>query len=245
MRTIAVGDIHGCLTALEELLAAVDPAPEDRLVFLGDYVDRGPDSRGVIEFLLALRQRCQVICLLGNHEIMFRGALAGFETDLWLQVGGQETLESYGGALANVPQSHHEFLLGLPLFFESDEHIFVHANYDPQLPMEQQSEVLACWEHINFLAPGPHCSGKPVFVGHTPQLNGEVATLGDLTCIDTHCVGGMWLTAIDVHTRQVWQVSPSGQQRVPTSSPKASWLDKLRQALDRFRPPQSDQDSID
>jgi serine/threonine protein phosphatase 1 len=232
MRTIAVGDVHGCLKALEQLIAAIAPVPEDLLVFLGDYVDRGPDSRGVIEFLIELRSRCQLVCLLGNHEIMFRSALMGAEAELWLEVGGQQTLESYGGTLANVPSAHLEFLQGLPLYYETETCIFVHANYDPQIPMSEQDEFLACWEHIHLITPGPHFSGKQVYVGHTPQVNGKVAFLGKLTCIDTHCVGGMWLTAIDVDTLTVWQVSPAGQLRT-TQEPDASWLGKIRQVFDR------------
>jgi serine/threonine protein phosphatase 1 len=226
MRTIAIGDIHGCLDALRGLIALIAPSPDDQLIFLGDYIDRGPDSKGVINYLLELSQRCQTVFLLGNHEIMFRSVLIGATTEFWLQVGGQETLDSYGGALDSVPSKHIAFLNSLKLFYESEECIFVHANYEPDKPMAEQNELIACWTHITEAFPVPHCSGKHVFVGHTPQISGEVASFGNLTCIDTYCVGGKWLSAIDVSTGKIWQVSPTGDVRpdaVQTESSPSLW----------------------
>jgi serine/threonine protein phosphatase 1 len=103
-RTIAIGDIHGCAAALAAVIAAIEPAEQDTLVFLGDYVDRGPDSRGVIEQILALEKQCGVVTILGNHEIMFLESLKlRMERGAWLQYGGTETMASYGGDIANVP----------------------------------------------------------------------------------------------------------------------------------------------
>ena len=94
-RIIAVGDIHGCSAALAALIEAVKPGPDDALVFLGDYIDRGPDSRGVLDQVLALRERCTVVPLLGNHEEMLLAALeSGSELRYWLKFGGEETLNS-------------------------------------------------------------------------------------------------------------------------------------------------------
>src|ERR1043166_4066276 len=96
-RTIAVGDVHGCSRALATLLDAIGPEPDDRLVLLGDYVDRGPDSRGVLDQLISLVGRCRVVPLLGNHEEMLlavRSAPAALKG--WLTCGGLATLESYG-----------------------------------------------------------------------------------------------------------------------------------------------------
>src|SRR5437870_6195602 len=96
-RTIAISDIHGCSAALAALLQAIDPTPFDTLVFLGDYIDRGPDSRGVFEQVIALAQRCSVVPLLGNHEEMLLAALEGqSELRYWLKFGGTEALASYG-----------------------------------------------------------------------------------------------------------------------------------------------------
>src|SRR5258707_9775940 len=109
-RTIAIGDIHGCAAPLTAVLAAIKPAEKDMLVFLGDYVDRGPDSRGVIETVLALQNQCRLVTLLGNHEVMLLDALErGAEGAGWLQYGGAETLASYGWEIAHIPERHLEF----------------------------------------------------------------------------------------------------------------------------------------
>src|SRR4051812_2089505 len=119
MRTIAIGDIHGCSTALDTLLAMVRPQPEDSLILLGDVIDRGPNSRGVMEMVLALREQTQLVVLRGNHEEMMqhaRGDEAQFA--MWFAVGGRETLASYlwegtegdDSWVKAVPQRHWEFL---------------------------------------------------------------------------------------------------------------------------------------
>ena len=212
-RTIAVGDIHGCSKALAGLLEAVAPNPHDRLVFLGDYVDRGPDSKGVIERLIGLSEECQTVFLLGNHEIMFRGALRGLDPQLWLQQGGQQTLTSYGGLLAHVPDRHRAFLETCHPYLETPDEIFVHANYLPELPLAAQPEHNLFWEHLTHRLPQRHASGKPAFCGHTPQRDGNIGFYDHLTCLDTYCFGGLWLSALDVHSGQVWQVSREGHLR--------------------------------
>lgn len=213
MRTVAIGDIHGCSKALRGLIDAIAPEADDRLVFLGDYVDRGPDARGVVEYLLELKERCNTLFLLGNHEIMFRGALRGLDPSLWLQIGGQTTLTSYGGRLENVPESHRQFFDECLPYFETEEHIFVHANYDPELPLSEQTEHSLYWEHLSDRMPEPHSSGKPVFVGHTPQAYGRISSLGHLVCLDTACFAGYWLSGMDVHSGETWQVSKLGHLR--------------------------------
>lgn len=213
-RTIAFGDIHGCSLALRTLLDAIQPQPQDRLVFLGDYVDRGPDSRGVIELLIEWLDRCELIPLLGNHEVMMLQSLTNREMfEFWRACGGQETLNSYGGSLDQLPFEHLVFLRGLRRFYETDRYLFVHANYEPQLPLQQTPEDRLFWEHVKEPIPGPHCSGKTVVVGHTPQGSGEVLDHGHLLCLDTYCFGGGWLTAMDVDRREIWQADERGQTR--------------------------------
>src|SRR5438132_6399255 len=145
MRTLAVGDIHGCLRAFENLLALVDPRPGDRIITLGDYVDRGPDSRGVLDRLLRLRATHELVALRGNHEQMMRDArLGGYDEVAWLGFGGWETLASYGtgdqpGTLADVPERHWEFLENDCVdWYETDRYFFVHGNVDPDLPLAEQ-----------------------------------------------------------------------------------------------------------
>src|SRR4026209_381065 len=97
-RTIAIGDVHGCSVALQTLIAAINPQPEDTIVTLGDYVDRGPDSRGVIDQLIALIDRCELVPLLGNHDLMLLQSITDRAMfDFWQTCGGSATLESYGG----------------------------------------------------------------------------------------------------------------------------------------------------
>ena len=213
MRTIAVGDIHGCVKALQALIDELNPQSDDLLIFLGDYVDRGPDSKGVIDLLCDLEGRCQTVFLLGNHEIMFRGALAGLPAELWLQVGGSQTVTSYGGKLDNVSPEHIEFLYRCLPYFETEQHLFVHANYIADLPLDEQPEESLFWEHLSDRIPEPHVSGKHVFCGHTPQSRGNIGYFDYFTCLDTCCFGGFWLSAIDVNTGETWQVSREGHFR--------------------------------
>jgi len=220
-RTIAIGDVHGCSRALETLLATIRPRPDDVIVTLGDYVNRGPDSRGVLDRLIVLERQCQLVPLLGNHDQKLLAAKAGEAGALfdWLDMGGVATLASYGAGrvtaadLARVPAEHIAFLGRCRDTYETDTHIFVHAQYDPDLAMEDQSPYLLRWESLRQGTPGPHVSGKTVIAGHTSQKTGEILDLGHLVCIDTYCYGGGWLTALDVHTAEFWQVNNQGQLR--------------------------------
>lgn len=210
---IAVGDIHGCSTALATLLDAIQPMPLDTLVFLGDFIDRGPNSRGVIEQVIRLSDQCQVVPLLGNHEEMFLGALEGKDNvGFWLKFGGRETLASYGTENDVIPAEHIQFIKGCKDFYETVSHIFVHAYYDPDLPLHQQKWDGLRWASLPREAK-PHCSGKVAIVGHTAQTSGEILDLGCVKCIDTFCHGGGWLTALEVGTGQVWQADERGQLR--------------------------------
>lgn len=213
MRTIAVGDIHGCSKALRAMLEAIAPQSEDRIIFLGDYVDRGPDSKGVIDQLIELQQVCSTVFLLGNHEIMFRGALRGLDPALWLEIGGRPTLTSYGGLLANVSPQHIEFLESCAAYHETEKHLFVHANYLAHTTLDKQPETTLFWEHLSDRIPEPHFSGKHVILGHTPQPYGNIGYYGYFTCLDTCCFRGGWLSAIDIATAEVWQFSKHGHSR--------------------------------
>lgn len=213
-RTIAIGDVHGCLLALNAVLEAVSPQTDDQIITLGDYIDRGPDSRGVVERLFELRQQCQLITLLGNHEVMLMEAVDSFPAfENWQRYGGRQMLESYGGHMDLIPEEHWEFFRGLPLVHETETHFFIHANYDAHRPLNEQPEYQALWQHCDSLLPPPHESGKKAIVGHTAQRSGEIFDRGHLVCIDTYCHGGKWLTALEVNTGQVWQANRNGKMR--------------------------------
>jgi serine/threonine protein phosphatase 1 len=201
-RTIAIGDIHGCSTALRVLLNAIHPTNDDTVVTLGDYVNRGPDSPGVLDELIALGEKCKLISLTGNHEEMFLSAL-------------RHSLD--GGAIAApeeaISPQHLHFLRNCRDYFETETHIFVHANYLPHHPMDRQPTQYMRWEFLNPLWAKEHFSGKSVIVGHTSQKSGEILDLGFLKCIDTYCYGGGWLTALEVNTGLVWQANQQGLLR--------------------------------
>jgi serine/threonine protein phosphatase 1 len=214
-RTIAVGDIHGCSEALDAILDAIDPQPDDILITLGDYVDRGPDSRGVLERLIQLRSVCRLVPLLGNHDEMLLQARGGLHLRTWLAMGGVATLASYGPSMdvSVIPDEHIALLEGCLTYFETETHLFVHANYFPDLSMAEQPRERLLWEPLRRTIPGPHHSGKTAIAGHTAQKSGEILDLGYLKCIDTYCHGGGWLTALEVSTGRVWQASRHGLLR--------------------------------
>lgn len=211
-RLIAIGDVHGCSVALRALLGAIDPAPDDVIVTLGDYVDRGPDSRCVISTLIELQDRCQLVPLLGNHELMMLAARQDpQQIEFWAFCGGRQTIASYDGDLENVPEEHWQFLDRCRSYYETDDYFFIHANYDPQLSMAQQPEDIAFWMHLTRLAPKPHVNGKVAVVGHTPQPGREIHDNGHLLCIDTCCFGDGCLTACELPSRKLWQADNLGQ----------------------------------
>ena len=217
-RTIAIGDIHGHIKALVGLIDLINPNPEDILVFLGDYINRGPDSKGVLQFIIDLKQRCNIVCIMGNHEEMMINAYSDPSTMGWfLENGGHETLQSYGPAknLSLVPQAHKDFLVGLPLYHETNQHFFVHANYDYNVDLLDMDSSTALWRSLDD-RPRKHISKKTAILGHTPQMNGGILDFEYLVCIDTGCGFGGKLTALEVISRRVtgriWQVDELGRE---------------------------------
>lgn len=213
-RILAIGDIHGCLPALDALLESLNPQPRDLVITLGDYIDRGPNSPGVLDRLIELERHCHMEPLLGNHELMLLSALEEpSQLEMWLQAGGYETLESYGGLPQNIPQKHVDLLERCRRFVETPDHLFFHANYNDRAPLERQSPHTLFWEHLHIRLPKPHMSGKTAVVGHTPQRDGNVLDLGHLICIDTYCYGGGYLTGLDVTRGEYWQFDAEGHPR--------------------------------
>ncbi len=216
MRTLSIGDIHGCSTALRTLLEAVQPGAEDIVVTLGDYVDRGPDTRGVIATLIDLEQRTRLVPLTGNHEILLFDAIAGLITPTtWEQIGGRQTLRSYGSDSLKpglIPEPHMDFLVRCRRLHETATHIYVHANLNAVLPLEEQTDDWLYWRR--FTDTYPHVSGKTMICGHTAQHNGRPARKPHALCIDTrvyHPEG--WLTCIDVGSGTFTQANERGELR--------------------------------
>lgn len=215
MRTFAIGDIHGCATALRTLLSSVPWNKGDTVVTLGDYVDRGPDTKGVIERLLQWREEVKLVTLRGNHEVMM--LLARRHQPLlldWCEVGGDATLASYvepGSSNGAIPESHWDFLEKTKPFHESASHIFVHASAYPDVPMESQTEQMLYWER--GWGAQRHQSGKTIICGHTPQRTGVPANMKHVICIDTCAYGGGWLTCLEPATSEYWQANEKGETR--------------------------------
>jgi serine/threonine protein phosphatase 1 len=215
-RLIAIGDVHGCIQALEVVLESIAPTSDDRLVFLGDMIDQGRESREVLERIIALRRQCEVVLIQGNHEEMLYAARDDEQAlRYWENCGGVATLNSYrfGGMLADIRAAHWALLDTCVPYHETDEWIFAHANYRSDLAMDQQPEYTLRWELFHPETQRRHASGKPVIVGHTEQKNAEIFDLGFATCIDTVCCKYGWLTALDVYSREVWQASRWGLLR--------------------------------
>jgi serine/threonine protein phosphatase 1 len=220
MRVLAVGDIHGCLVAFRALLAAVAPRPDDLIVTLGDYVDRGPDTRGVLDQLIELRGTGRLIALRGNHEVMMQNAHADefHDSTAWLACGGRQTLASYGSAdptmqdLDRVPAAHWYFLEhDCRDWYETKTHLFVHASAYPDMPLEDQPTYMLHWEKLEDL--GPHQSGKVLVCGHTRQPGGIPLDLGHAICLDTGAYAGGWLTCLDCGSGTFWQANEKGEVR--------------------------------
>jgi len=216
-REIAIGDVHGCALALQALLEEIAPGPDDLLIVLGDYVNRGPDTCGVIEQLLAWGPRCQLVTLLGNHDARLLEVAAGRSPmDAWLEKGGRQTLRSYGLARdpSRMPAAHLAFLSDCRKYYLTETHFFAHANYRPERAWNAQDDDTLLRLSLRDYVPAPHPSGQMAIVGHTPQRNSQPLDLGHLICLDTGCCYGGLLTAMEVRTRQIWQADEPGLRGV-------------------------------
>ena len=151
-RTIAIGDIHGCATALDALLTEIQPTQQDTVIGIGDYVDRGMESARTIDVLINLVSKTKFVPLIGNHELMMYHGLYGEKSDLeyWYQHGGNATVASYGGRTENIPQHHLAFLSHCVRFFETDTHFFVHANYEPNVMLAEQPDEAVSYTHLTL-----------------------------------------------------------------------------------------------
>ncbi len=219
MRTLAIGDIHGCLNSLRSIVQQANLSPEDRLILMGDYVDRGQDSRGVIDWILKKRGSMKIITLKGNHElIMVQAAKSMANYGFWVSCGGVQTLTSYGADMKTlfdwktiIPQSHWNFIHETLYYYETEEMIFAHASVDSDLSLNDQNEATLLWER--YFDMDPHRSGKKVICGHTPQESGLPGVFDFGYCIDTGACYGGWLTCLDVESLDYWQANEEGEKR--------------------------------
>ena len=184
MKRYVVGDIHGCYDELIELYHKIDEHSNGdfRMIFVGDYVDRGPDSKKVVDFVMKMQKRGD-IALMGNHEDMI---LDGDFTY------AEATLRSFNSSFMELPDYVTDWMRTLPLYYEDDTIIVAHAGADPAFPMDQQKRSILLW--YRYEERGPAFMGKHFYHGHTP-FRGFIDTRDDRTNVDTGCVYDGQLTA--------------------------------------------------
>jgi serine/threonine protein phosphatase 1 len=199
----AIGDIHGNLDLLQRLLEKIQPdLARDQLVFMGDYIDRGPDPKGVVDYVLDLQRLADpqpVICLKGNHEAMFLNFLKGQDPQLFMFNGGLNTLRGYWGEDWDyqdqlvLPPEHRKFFEELRLYYETPDYLFVHGGLKPGVPPAEQEEDDLLWIRGDFIA-SMEDFGKKVVFGHTPFR--QPLLMPNKIGIDTGAVYGNHLTCL-------------------------------------------------
>lgn len=238
MTTYVVGDIHGCLAELRDLLEQLPFGSGDRLVFLGDYIDRGPNSMGVVSYLLEFPKQADVkaVFLKGNHEDMFLDylGLSGNHGDAFLSNGGLATLASYGISAPGfagieiakqLPQAHLDFYQNLEIFYVVKTYLCVHAGIQPLKTLEEQSAAEMYWIRGEFIR-NPHKLPFTVLFGHTPQKE----ALFDLPYkigLDTGLVYGNKLSCLAIEEKVLYQIK-RGRKSVQKISVHDNWSKKTK-----------------
>lgn len=230
LRVYAIGDVHGRADLLSNLFALIDAdlarrAPARTLhIMLGDYIDRGPASREVIDLILARARRQDVVALKGNHDAFVPQALDDPSTmGDWLMMHGVETLASYGLTSANVaksrlsdiakafaaalPDSHLEFFRGLKSSFSCGDFFFAHAGVRPGIELDRQSEEDLIWIRQDFLRHEGDF-GKVIVHGHTPVRS--VERRSNRIAIDTAAYATGKLTALVIEGRDLRIIDTAG-----------------------------------
>lgn len=211
--TYVFGDIHGCLDAFNYLLDEIAPASTDQIVTLGDYIDRGPASKGVIDRLIQLDSEVDLVALKGNHELMMEEARQGPPaSSFWLLNGGIETLESYQcRSLSEVPEEHWQFIAGLKSHHLADHFLMTHATPPHRGPIADYDDDDLYWNR--FRNPKEREDGLFLICGHTPQENRKPALRNNHLCLDTGCVHDGFLTALILETGEYLQANEAGELR--------------------------------
>jgi len=220
------------------MIESLPLAASDRLVFLGDYVDRGYDSKGVVGYLLELKNNApqEIVFLKGNHEDMFLSYLGfpGHHGDMFLYNGGEATLRSYGCSarkdskekiLAAIPASHLEFLKTLKAYYVMDSFLCVHAGINPSRTLEEQSEEELFWIRDEFIFK-PHFLPYTVLFGHTPQPE-VLFNLPYKIGLDTGLVYGNKLSCLETSEKLLFQIDRHSR-RVTATPLRGTWENTAR-----------------
>jgi len=199
MARYAISDIHGCCLTFKKLLFdTLKLQKTDELYLLGDYIDRGPDSKGVIDLILKLKEEdYQVQCLMGNHEMMMISLLdeGNYDKFNWRFQGGEETLKSFNtNYIGDIPDNYLSFIKNLPLFFELEDYFLVHAGFRFQKSGFLDDEMSMLWIRSWHYTIRPELlGGKVIIHGHTPTPKNEIEKMLEATPflvldIDAGCV---------------------------------------------------------
>ncbi|MEM9080255.1 MAG: metallophosphoesterase family protein [Verrucomicrobiota bacterium] len=223
--TYVFGDIHGWNAPFRRLLDTLSPGANDTVITLGDYIDRGPDSKGVLDTLLQLESSTQLIALRGNHEIMMQDARNGPPNSrFWLLNGGIETLESYHSRhLGNLPESHWRLLSRLTNYYELPSVLFTHATPDHTKSPADFTEEDLFWSR--FENPSPRLDNRLLICGHTPQESTQPTLQNNHLCLDTGMAHEGLLTALTLETGNFLQTNSknhptSGHLELPKLTPE-------------------------
>jgi serine/threonine protein phosphatase 1 len=191
-KILAIGDVHGCLQSMNKLLEKLGSYRGYTYIFVGDYIDRGPDSAGVVDRLIRFQQEKNCIFLRGNHEQMLLDACFNDKLDMWLMNGGESTLKSYGATYddMNIPDDHIKFYRETQMYFKTEDYFFVHAGLSPEKTIQASIEDKSQWH--KFLWERSHLNAfdnpweKTVIFGHTPRPH--PIRKPNMLGIDTGCV---------------------------------------------------------
>lgn len=211
-KIFVVGDVHGCLEILKRLIDKIEwNSSNDRLIFIGDYIDRGQDSKGVVDFILKLKKDSPLVqCLIGNHEQMFLDYLSGVDSQSFIFNGGLPTLRSYNEERLRsedplIPSAHLDFFSSLLPMIELEQCYIVHAGFRPNIKIEDQDIIDMIWIRDEFIY-SDYDFGEVVIFGHTP-FNSPIIMKNKIG-IDTGAVYGNCLTCLELPEKKFHSVKP-------------------------------------
>lgn len=228
-RTIAIGDIHGGLKALVQLLEKIELTTEDKLIFLGDYVDGWSDSANVVTYLIELAKQNTCIFVRGNHDdLTHRWLKTGELNEQWLQHGGQSSIDAYRNFSAEEKQAHIEFFEQMVNYYvDKENRLFVHAGFtNLHGPDQEYHDTGYYWDRtlwetalaLDKQMPSSHAHYpkrlkvfKEIFIGHTPTTRidrDKPVNAANLWNVDTGAAFKGKLSALDVDSKKIWQSDP-------------------------------------
>lgn len=229
MRTFVIGDIHGALRALEDVLEKLQPAATDKLIFLGDLADGWPETAELIGYCIELERRCRTVFIMGNHDSWCEGWLMGSHSaDIWLAHGGKASMQSYAQVPVETRLEHLHFLSRMqPYHIDTQNRLFIHAGFTSRNGPAFETYPTnfywdrSLWEMAACLDPSIPVASPfyprrlthfaEIYVGHTPTLNyGSRLPLrgGNVWNVDTGAAFNGPLTAMDIDSKEVFQSRP-------------------------------------